>query len=51
MMRKNQIYTVAFQNIERGKNVLQAFENVFHVYLMRRLQKYAKKNLHEPFLR
>ena len=34
---------MGFWSIEIGKKVLQAFDNVFHVYLMSGLQKYAKK--------
>ena len=43
--------TVGFQSIEIAKKVFLTFDNVFHVYLMRGFQKYAKKlNSHDGFL-
>ena len=35
--------TVGLKSFEIGKKVLHSFDNVFHVYLMNKLQKYQKK--------
>ena len=42
-------HTVCFWSIEIGKKFFLTFNNVFHVYLMRELQK-NKKNKNSPWL-
>ena len=40
--QKEACFTVGFWSIEIAKKVFVTFDNVFHVYLMRGFQKYAR---------
>ena len=40
--KKTKPVTVSFQSIEMPKKVFRGFDNIFHVYLMRGFQKYAR---------
>ena len=46
LQSRNLLNVVGFQSIEVAKKVFVTFDNVFHAYLMSRLEKNEKKKIH-----